>query len=74
MVVNICGIVGCILKENGGNAAPILFDCISKLEFRDYDSIGWAATKTYVPANCNIPIRSTNGKRRKTSQRTQQST
>ncbi|WP_407381560.1 glutamine--fructose-6-phosphate transaminase (isomerizing) [Methanobrevibacter sp.] len=37
-----CGIVGCILKENDGNAAPILFDCISKLEYRGYDSIGLA--------------------------------
>ena len=37
-----CGIVGCILKENDSNAAPILFDCISKLEYRGYDSIGLA--------------------------------
>ena len=36
-----CGSVGCILKEDK-NVAPILFDCISKLEYRGYDSIGLA--------------------------------
>ena len=36
-----CGIVGCILKDDG-DVAPILFDCISKLEYRGYDSIGLA--------------------------------
>ena len=36
-----CGIVGCILKEDS-EVAPILFDCISKLEYRGYDSIGLA--------------------------------
>ncbi|WP_405295373.1 glutamine--fructose-6-phosphate transaminase (isomerizing) [Methanobrevibacter sp.] len=36
-----CGIVGCILKEDK-DVAPILFDCISKLEYRGYDSIGLA--------------------------------
>ncbi len=36
-----CGIVGCILKNNQ-NAAPVLLDCISKLEYRGYDSIGIA--------------------------------
>lgn len=36
-----CGIVGCILKNNK-NAAPVLLDCISKLEYRGYDSIGIA--------------------------------
>ena len=36
-----CGIVGCILK-NDDDLAPILFDCISKLEYRGYDSIGLA--------------------------------
>ena len=36
-----CGIVGCILKEED-DVAPILFDCISKLEYRGYDSIGLA--------------------------------
>lgn len=36
-----CGIVGCILKEKK-NVAPILFECISNLEYRGYDSIGLA--------------------------------
>ena len=36
-----CGIVGCILKKDE-DVAPILFDCISKLEYRGYDSIGLA--------------------------------
>ena len=36
-----CGIVGCILKDEE-DVAPILFDCISKLEYRGYDSIGLA--------------------------------
>ena len=36
-----CGIVECILK-NEEDVAPILFDCISKLEYRGYDSIGLA--------------------------------
>lgn len=36
-----CGIVGCVLKENR-DAAPILFRCISNLEYRGYDSVGLA--------------------------------
>ena len=40
-MINVCGIVGCILKEED-DVAPILFDCISKLEYRGYDSIGLA--------------------------------
>lgn len=51
-----CGIVGCILKENDKDAAPILFDCISKLEYRGYDSIGLA---TYDE---NIYIKKDKGK------------
>ena len=35
-----CGIVGCVLKNE--KVAPILFDSISKLEYRGYDSIGLA--------------------------------
>ena len=42
MVFIMCGIVGCILKDESKNVAPILFDCISKLEYRGYDSIGLA--------------------------------
>ena len=37
-----CGIVGCILKDDNKEVAPILLDCISKLEYRGYDSIGLA--------------------------------
>ena len=36
-----CGIVGCILKKNK-NVSPILFNGISKLEYRGYDSVGLA--------------------------------
>ena len=36
-----CGIVGCILKENK-DAAPMLLECIRNLEYRGYDSIGMA--------------------------------
>lgn len=35
-----CGIVGCVIKNE--KVAPILFDSISKLEYRGYDSIGLA--------------------------------
>ena len=35
-----CGIVGCVLKNE--KVAPILFDSITKLEYRGYDSIGLA--------------------------------
>ncbi len=51
-----CGIVGCILKDNNENVANILFDCISKLEYRGYDSIGLA---TY---DNNIHIKKDEGK------------
>ena len=50
-----CGIVGCILK-NDEDVAPILFDCISKLEYRGYDSIGLA---TY---DGNIYVKKDKGK------------
>lgn len=36
-----CGIVGCILKDNE-DSAPVLLDCIEKLEYRGYDSVGIA--------------------------------
>ena len=51
-----CGIVGCILKEDN-DVAPILFDCISKLEYRGYDSIGLATF-----ADDNIHIKKDKGK------------
>ncbi len=50
-----CGIVGCILKNNE-KAAPILLDCISKLEYRGYDSIGIATV------NNDINIKKDKGK------------
>ncbi len=45
-----CGIVGCILIDDDKDVAPILFDCISKLEYRGYDSIGLATydEKIYI--------------------------
>jgi glutamine---fructose-6-phosphate transaminase (isomerizing) len=39
-VKNVCGIVGCILKSN--SAAPVLLDCVQRLEYRGYDSVGIA--------------------------------
>lgn len=36
-----CGIVGCILKEDK-NVAPLLYRCIYRLEYRGYDSVGMA--------------------------------
>ncbi len=37
-----CGIVGCILKDK--DAAPILLECVRKLEYRGYDSVGIATS------------------------------
>ncbi len=37
-----CGIVGCILKDR--EAAPILLECVKKLEYRGYDSVGIATS------------------------------
>ena len=51
-----CGIVGYIGSEQ---AAPILLDGLSKLEYRGYDSAGVAYLKdgTYIHANfCQIPF------------------
>lgn len=42
-----CGIVGCILKDNE-DAAPVLLDCIKKLEYRGYDSVGIAAVSDKI--------------------------
>ncbi len=49
-----CGIVGCILKQNE-DVAPILFDCLTKLEYRGYDSIGLATF------NGNINVKKAKG-------------
>ncbi len=35
-----CGIVGCILKDK--ESAPVLLECVKKLEYRGYDSVGIA--------------------------------
>ena len=50
-----CGIVGCILKSN--KAAPVLLDCVQRLEYRGYDSVGIA---TY--SSSGIKIRKDRGK------------
>lgn len=44
-----CGIVGCILKDN--QAAPVLLDCLKRLEYRGYDSVGIA---TYSSSGIKI--------------------
>ena len=41
-----CGIVGCVLKNE--KAAPVLLDCISKLEYRGYDSVGIATENSEI--------------------------
>ena len=57
-----CGIVGCILKENK-NVAPILFNCISKLEYRGYDSVGLATFKDNISVKkAKGDIESVNGR------------
>lgn len=49
-----CGIVGCVLKTD--NAAPVLLDCVKKLEYRGYDSVGIATLSS------NINIKKDKGK------------
>ncbi|MGV8143966.1 MAG: glutamine--fructose-6-phosphate transaminase (isomerizing) [Methanothermobacter sp.] len=41
-----CGIVGCILKDK--EAAPVLLDCVKKLEYRGYDSVGIATSANEI--------------------------
>lgn len=36
-----CGIAACVLKT--GNAGPVLYDALKRLEYRGYDSVGEAA-------------------------------
>ena len=45
-LIKMCGIVGCVLK--GKKAAPVLLDCISKLEYRGYDSVGIATENNEI--------------------------
>lgn len=33
-----CGIIGCVLKDD--EAVPVLLECLGKLEYRGYDSVG----------------------------------
>ena len=49
-----CGIVACILKD--GRAAPVLLDCVRRLEYRGYDSVGIAT------ADPSIKIKKDSGK------------
>jgi glucosamine--fructose-6-phosphate aminotransferase (isomerizing) len=39
-----CGIVGCILNDK--KAAPVLLDCVRRLEYRGYDSVGIATSSS----------------------------
>lgn len=44
-----CGIAGCILKDS--EAAPVLLNCLKRLEYRGYDSVGMATlngSKIYI--------------------------
>ncbi|MBI5680620.1 MAG: glutamine--fructose-6-phosphate transaminase (isomerizing) [Methanobacterium sp.] len=41
-----CGIIGCIL--NNKNAAPVLLECVKKLEYRGYDSVGIATVENEI--------------------------
>jgi glutamine---fructose-6-phosphate transaminase (isomerizing) len=50
-----CGIVGCILKDK--KAAPVLLDCVRRLEYRGYDSVGIATS-----SSSQIYIRKDHGK------------
>ncbi len=37
-----CGIIGCILDNK--KAAPVLLECVKRLEYRGYDSVGIATS------------------------------
>lgn len=41
-----CGIVGCVLKDD--EAAPVLLECVGKLEYRGYDSVGIATSASDI--------------------------
>ncbi|MBU4534849.1 MAG: glutamine--fructose-6-phosphate transaminase (isomerizing) [Euryarchaeota archaeon] len=41
-----CGIVGCILKKE--KTAPVLLECVKKLEYRGYDSVGIATLTSEI--------------------------
>jgi glucosamine--fructose-6-phosphate aminotransferase (isomerizing) len=42
----LCGIFGCVLKE--GDVAPLIHDGLLKLEYRGYDSVGFATIDSGV--------------------------
>lgn len=41
-----CGIIGCILDDK--KAAPVLLECVKRLEYRGYDSVGIATSGSEV--------------------------
>ncbi|MGZ7095378.1 MAG: glutamine--fructose-6-phosphate transaminase (isomerizing), partial [Methanobacterium sp.] len=41
-----CGIIGCIL--NNKKAAPVLLECVNRLEYRGYDSVGVATSGSEI--------------------------
>ncbi|MEN4005919.1 MAG: glutamine--fructose-6-phosphate transaminase (isomerizing) [Methanobacteriaceae archaeon] len=41
-----CGIIGCILDNE--NAAPVLLECVKRLEYRGYDSVGIATSGSEI--------------------------
>lgn len=45
-MIIMCGIVGCILKDQ--EAAPVLLECVKKLEYRGYDSVGIATSNSEI--------------------------
>jgi len=45
-LTGLCGIFGCVLKE--GDVAPLIHDGLLKLEYRGYDSVGFATIDSGV--------------------------
>ncbi|MGZ7048235.1 MAG: glutamine--fructose-6-phosphate transaminase (isomerizing), partial [Methanobacterium sp.] len=41
-----CGIIGCILDDK--KAAPVLLECVKRLEYRGYDSVGVATSGSEI--------------------------
>jgi glucosamine--fructose-6-phosphate aminotransferase (isomerizing) len=41
LVIQVCGIAACALKD--GEVGPVLYDCLKRLEYRGYDSVGEAS-------------------------------
>lgn len=55
-----CGIVGCIL--NNKKTAPVLLECIKKLEYRGYDSVGIATVEGIKNKKNKINLKKDAGK------------